>query len=236
MRLWSNCVLYIVWDLNVLKFSHPQLQIERKHLFRSFAWPLSLSAVGSRWKMCSRLRDLHVKPMWQEPQCNSWGSRAIEKHGHRGKGGNSSWMECYRLGFERLPLTYNPAMLNSCWHRCVLEGLPSSSHTDQRRWHNANPISGLLWGADLFDSVKSPFVKTGAHRWIWADVWRTRWQHQVTVTASVPLWISAGRDMCSEQLETTLPIMLNFPTQAKLGGGGSLWQHIMSNENQADIC
>lgn len=44
------------------------------------------------------------------------------------------------------------------------------------------------------------------------DVWRTRWQRQVTVTASVPLWIvNARSDTSSEDLQTTLPILLNLP-------------------------
>lgn len=103
----------------------------------------------------------------------------------------------------------------------------------------------LFKGLTCSNSVKSLFVKTGAWHEIWADMWRTRWQHQVTVTASVPLWIvSAGSDIISEDLQTTLPLAFNLPVtttgqferkRERREGEGALWWHIMSNTSWADI-
>lgn len=91
----------------------------------------------------------------------------------------------------------------------VFKGVSSTSQRHQQQCHDTNQINGLLCGTDLFDRVKSLFVKTAAYHEIWADVWRTRWQRQVTVTASVLLWIiNTGTDMSSEDLQTTLPSML----------------------------
>lgn len=128
--------------------------------------------------------------------------------------------EYSKVGFRKCRHTI--AQLHSChtqpWNCQQLfalgffKGFPSSSQIHQQQCHDANPINSLLWGSDLFDSVKSLFVKTAACREIWDDVWRTRWQRQVTVTASVPLWIvNARSDTSSEDLQTTLPILLNLP-------------------------
>lgn len=97
----------------------------------------------------------------------------------------------------------------------------------------------------MFDSVKFPFVKVMAHCEIWAGVWRTSWQRQVTLTVQLPRQPELDRDSVSNQnLQTLLLIVFHLlvTTTAQFERfkrgkkrWGVWWQQIILVESQADI-
>lgn len=176
MQLWSNPkrrLLHIVQDLNGSKDSHPQRWGKNKNYIFGLFYCYHLELVLAWFpagKKISAVQHLKARSRVLRPYDNMTASEKKTTF-------YSSRVQQRNL--TKFSTVGQPEIVDSWLALAVFRGVPTSSNGDVATVIQSTFFSEVpTWSPSL--------SKRRLRRGIQADAWRTRWQHQVTVTTSVP--------------------------------------------------